>query len=130
MKIGIYTLTGQRDKFIDEMLADELRSLGHEVFVRDYIYGARESITYEKPDVIVHPMVGGEYKIDVVKLCKKWGIEVIVRRGEACMGRAEFDELDDNRKTLILGNWDYSPYVDLELVWGEEFAGHPARPNG
>ena len=103
------------------MLAEELRKYGHEVVVRSYIYGARESITYEKPDAIVHPMVGGEYKMDTVQKCKERGIEVIVRRGEAGMGREQFDKLDDNRKKLILGNWDYSPYVDLELVWGNDF---------
>lgn len=122
MKIAIYTLTQQRDRFIDEMLAECLRGHGHEVLIRDYIYGARESICYEKPDVVIVPMVGGEYKMDTVEKCKEWGIGVIVRRGEAGMGRDQFNGLDDNRKKLILGNWDYSPYVDLELVWGPEFA--------
>lgn len=121
MKIAIYTLTNQRDKYIDGMLAEYLRQYGHEVVIRNYIYGARESICYEKPDAIIHPMVGGEYKIDTVKKCREWGIQVIVRRGEAGMGREQFAALDDNRKKIILGNWDYSPYVDLELTWGQEF---------
>ena len=120
-KIAIYTLTSQRDEFIDNMLAEELRKYGHEVIIRSYINAARESICYEKPDVIIHPMVGGEYKMDTVQKCKEWGIEVIVRRGEAGMGHWEFKDLDENRKKLHLGNWDYSPYVDLELVWGTEF---------
>ena len=122
MKIAVYTLTHQRDKYIDEMLAEELRLYGHEVVIRNYIYGARESICYEKPDVIIHPMPGGEYKIDTIKKCRQWGVQVIVRRGEAGMGRKEFEQLDDNRRDIILGHWDYSPYVDLELVWGREFA--------
>jgi hypothetical protein len=29
--------------------------------------------------------------------------------------------MSEDQKTLIVGNWDYSPYVDLELVWGAEF---------
>lgn len=122
MKIAIYTLAGQRDKYIDNLLAEQLRKYGHEVVVRCYIYAARESVTYEKPDAIIHPMPGGQYKYDFIKLCKKWGIEVIVRRGEAGQGREQFKALDDNRKKIILGNWDYSPYVDLELTWGQEFA--------
>ena len=122
MKIAIYTLTNQRDKHIDEMLAEKLREKGHKVVVRNYVYGARESICYEKPDLIIHPMVGGEYKMDTVEKCHQWGIHVIVRRGEAGQGREQFDALDDNRKDLILGHWDYSPFVDLELVWGNEFA--------
>lgn len=122
MLIAIYTLCGQRDKAIDNLIAEGLRLYGHEVVVRNYIYAARESVTYEKPDVIVHPMPGGQYKYDFIKKCKEWGIEVIVRRGEAGMGREQFDKLDDDYRSIILGNWDYSPYIDLELVWGQEFA--------
>ncbi len=122
MLIAVYTLTPQRDKHIDNMLAEELRKLGHEVVVRAYVYGARESICYEKPDAIIHPMVGGEYKMDTIEKCKEWGIKVIVRRGEAGVTREVFNRLDANRQELITGHWDYSPFVDLELVWGNEFA--------
>ena len=122
MKIGVYTLTNQRDKFIDHLLAEKLRQYGHTVLIRNFVYGARESVYYEKPDVIVVPFPGGQYKYDFVKLCKKWGIVVIVRRGEAGQGREQFEKLSDDYKTVILGNWDYSPYVDLELTWGQEFS--------
>jgi len=122
MKIIILTLTVQRDQCIDNMLAEELRGLGHDVAVRNYIYAGHESIVYEKPDVIIHPMVGAQYKLDFVKLCKEWGIEVIVRRGEAGVGREQFKQLDAARKEIHMGHWDYRPYVDLELVWGQEFA--------
>ena len=37
MNISILTLTGQRDKFIDNILAEELRKFGHDVRVRNYI---------------------------------------------------------------------------------------------
>lgn len=121
MKIAILTLAGQRDKFIDNLLADQLRRYGHKVNVRCFIYAGRETVCYEKPDVVIHPFPGGQYKYDFIKLCKEWGIEVIVRRGEAGMGREEFGKLDDNRKTIILGHWDYSRYVGLELTWGQEF---------
>lgn len=122
MKIAILTLTGQRDKIIDCMLADELRKHGHEVNVRCYIYAGRETVCYEKPDVVIHPMPGGQYKYDFLKQCKDWGIVNIIRRGEAGMGKREFEGLSDDRKDIILGNWDYGPYIDLELVWGQEFA--------
>ena len=122
MKIGIYTLTAQRDKFIDEMLAEKLREYGHDVDIRSFVNAGRESVCYEKPDMVILPMIGGQYKIDFVKKCKEWGIEVIVRRGEAGLAKEQFDKIDDNRKTIHLGNWDYGPYVDLELVWGKEFA--------
>lgn len=122
MKIAILTLTGQRDKCIDDMLADELRKHGHAVTVRNYIYAGMETVCYEKPDVVIHPMPGGQYKFDFIEKCKEWGIEVIVRRGEAGMGRQEFENLTPDRKTIILGNWDYSKHVDLELTWGQEFS--------
>jgi hypothetical protein len=121
MKIAILTLASQRDKLIDEMLADELKSYGHEVTRRCFIYAGRETITYEKPDAVVVPMPGGQYKLDFIKKCKKWGIEVIVRRGEAGMGLEQFDKLSKDRQSIILGNWNYQPYVDLELTWGQEF---------
>lgn len=122
MRIVILTLTGQRDKYIDHMLADAMRGYGHDVNVYNYIQAGRESVCYKKPDLIVHPMVGGQYKQDFVRKCHEWGVKVVVRRGEAGMGRAEFAKLDDNRTQIVLGGWDYSPYVDLELVWGKEFA--------
>ena len=121
MLIAIYTLTNQRDKYIDGILAAKLRLYGHTVLLRSFVYGGRESVHYEKPDVVVVPMPGGQYKYDFIKQCKEWGIEVVVRRGEAGMGREQFDALDNDRKSLLLGHWDYSPYVDLELTWGQEF---------
>ena len=86
MKIAILTLSGQRDELIDQIFAEELRKYGHEVVVRNYIMGGRESIIYDQPDIVIHPMAGGEYKIDFLQKCKEWGIRSIVRRGEAGMG--------------------------------------------
>jgi len=103
-------------------LAECLRKLGHEVNVRSYIYAGREAVCYEKPEVVIHPMVGGQYKLDFVKKCKEWGCEVIVRRGEAGVVSNIFEDMSSDRQRLILGNWNYGPYVDLELVWGWEFA--------
>jgi len=121
MKIRILTLTGQRDKHIDNILKEELKKRGHDTEVRSYIYAGRETITYEKPEVVIHPMPGGEYKMDFIKKCKEWGCTVITRRGEAGMDRTNFNNLDTTRQQLILGGWDYQKYVDLELVWGHEF---------
>ena len=121
MKIAIYTLSGQRDELIDEMLAAELRKYQYEVVVRTFIMAGRESVIYDRPDIVIHPMAGGEYKIDLLQKCQKWGVRNIVRRGEAGMGRTEFEQLDNDRKRILLGNWDYGKYIDLELVWGQEF---------
>jgi surface carbohydrate biosynthesis protein len=74
-----------------------------------------------KPDVVIHPFPGGQYKIDFLKKCKEWGCKVIIRRGEAGASRTVFDSLTYSEQTIMLGNWDYDPYIDLELVWGKEF---------
>lgn len=121
MKILILTLTGQRDKLIDNMIGDELRKFGHEVYVHNYINAGKQSVPYIKPDVVVHPFPGGKFKMDFIKQCHEWGCKVVIRRGEAGVSREIFDAMDEDRQTLIIGNWDYSPYTDIELVWGEEF---------
>lgn len=129
----IFSLTAQRDTVVDEEIAIHLRTFGHEVDVHGYIHNARQSVPYLKPDFVVIPMVGGQFKLDFVKKCKQWGIEVIVRRGEAGVSREQFNKLDKKRQKIIIGGWDYDPYVDLELVWGGEFLnliaehGHIAR---
>lgn len=123
MKILIMTLAGQRDKIVDNQIAEHLRAFyNHEVHVHNYAMAGFQSVPYLKPDVVISPFPGGEFKNEFVRQCKEWGIEVIVRRGEAGMGRDQFEDLDEERKGIILGNWDYGPYVDLELVWGWEFA--------
>lgn len=121
MKILILTLCGQRDTVVDNLIAGHLRNLGHEVHVHSFAKAGFQSVLYMKPDVVVAPFPGGEFKHEFVRRCKKCGCTVIVRRGEAGVSKKVFETLDDNYKAIILGNWDYSPYVDLELTWGQEF---------
>lgn len=121
-KIIIFTLTGQRDKVIDDILAEKLRGHGYEVHVHNFLNASRQSVPYLKPDVVIVPMVGGQFKLDFVQQCKEWGCTVIVRRGEAGASKEVFDKMDEDRKKITIGNWDYSDFVDLELVWGTEFA--------
>lgn len=121
MKILIVTLCGQRDKVIDNLIAGHLREYGHEVFVHNFALAGFQSVPYMKPDVVISPLPGGEFKTEFVKMCKSWGCEVIVRRGEAGASKKVFEQMDEERRSIILSNWDYSPYVDLELTWGQEF---------
>lgn len=123
MKILILYLTGQRDKVVDNLIANHLRALGHEVHVHPYMDAGRESVPYLKPDVVVHPFPGGQYKVDFLKKCKEWGCLVVIRRGEAGASRTVFEKLTPSQQTLMMGNWDYGGYVDLELCWGTEFMG-------
>lgn len=117
----IFSLSTQRDKVVDERIAKFLRTYGHDVERHGYVHNARLSVPYMKPDFVVVPMIGGLFKLDFVKKCKSWGIEVIVRRGEAGVSREQFQKLRKERRKIIIGNWDYDSYVDLELVWGGEF---------
>lgn len=121
MKILILYLTGQRDKDVDELLGKQLKQLGHEVTVHPYMDAGRESVPYMKPDVVVHPFPGGQYKVDFIRKCKEWGCLVVIRRGEAGVSLKTFMTLKPEEKKLILGNWPYGDFVDLELVWGTEF---------
>ena len=120
--IRILTLAEQRDNAIDNRLAGILQEMGYDAEVRNYAMAGCETVTYEKPDIIVHPMAGARSKIEFVKRCHDWGIGVVIRRGEAGVTADVFDELDKERQKVILGNWDYSPHVDLELTWGQEFS--------
>jgi len=121
MKIVIFTLAAQRDKSVNNLIAEHLRKYGHEVYVHSYLGGAEQSIPYLKPEVVIHPFPGGDFKFESVKQCKKWGCVTMVRRGEAGASRKSFEAMEPDRQSIILGNWDYTPYTDLELTWGQEF---------
>jgi surface carbohydrate biosynthesis protein len=121
MKILFLYLTGQRDKDVDTLIGSHLKQMGHEITVHPYMDAGRESVPYLKPDVVVHPFPGGQYKVDFIKKCKEWGCMVVIRRGEAGVSLRTFLALDPDRKKIILGNWPYGKYVDLELTWGQEF---------
>lgn len=117
----IFTLADQRDRIVNEQIAQHLEVMGHEVDVHNYIHAARHSVPYMKPHFVVHPMIGGQFKLDFVKKCHEWGICNIVRRGEAGMTRDSLMEASEARRGIVLGNFDYNEYVDMELVWGTNF---------
>ena len=86
-KILILTLTEQRDKPVDERLAQCLRDMGHEVMVRNFVLAGSDAVTVEKPDAVVLPMIGSDHKLNFARQIKEWGVVTIVRRGEAGAGR-------------------------------------------
>jgi len=122
VRIAIFTLSQQRDSAVDKRLAEALNTLGHETLVRAYATAARWCACYEKPDVVIVPMVGSDHKLDFVRRCHDWGMIVVVRRGEAGAAREVLAAMDPERQKVIVGNYDYAPYVDLELAWGPEFS--------
>lgn len=121
MRIVFFSLTGQRDTLVDKRIAEFLRAKGHEVYVHNYASAATQSSTYLKPDVIIYPMAGADYKLNFMKYSREWGCINIVRRGEAGASRESLAKMDKDRQIITIGSEDYSPYVDLELVWGQEF---------
>lgn len=121
-KIAILTLTDQRDSAVDTRIAEALTQLGHETIVRSFATAGCDCVCYEKPDVVIVPMVGSQQKLDFVKRCHEWGIAVVVRRGEAGAAREVLARMDRERRRVIIGNYDYASYVDLELTWGPEFS--------
>lgn len=121
-KIAILTLTEQRDKAVDTRLAEALTALGHETMIRSFATAGCDCVCFEKPDAVIVPMVGSVQKLDFVKRCREWGIAVIVRRGEAGAAREVLAGMDAERRKVIVGDYDYAPFVDLELTWGPEFS--------
>lgn len=121
MRIVILTLSEQRDKVVDQRIAKALADMGHEAMVRSFAIAGVEAVTTEKPDVVVLPMIGSDHKLNFARQCKEWGIITVVRRGEAGAAREVLDKMDANRVRVVVGDYDYSPYVDLELTWGPEF---------
>ena len=120
-KIVILTLTDQRDKIVDERIARALRDKGHTVGVRNYAYAGTDAVRFEKPDLVVMPMVGSLQKLDFARRCHEWGVAVVVRRGEAGAAREVLTQMDPERQKVVVGDFDYAPHVDLELTWGPEF---------
>jgi len=121
-KILILTLTEQRDKPVDERLAQCLRDMGHEVMVRNFVLAGSDAVTVEKPDAVVLPMIGSDHKLNFARQIKEWGVVTIVRRGEAGAGRVALEQMDEDRQRVVVGDYDYAEHIDLELVWGQEFA--------
>lgn len=120
-KVNIFTNLPQRDKHKDERLAEELRDLGFEVWVTDFLPGNRQQVLYYKPHIIVLPEARCEYTIDFAEQCREWGIRVVVRRCEAGAAKEAYDKMEHDEKQTVIGAWDYGKAVDLEIVWSEAF---------
>jgi hypothetical protein len=99
-------------------MAKYLRSMGHQTWVKGLVGFGRESVIKYKPDAVVLPENRCEYTRDFVENLAGMGILTIVRRTEPGFSKA--DTRSEVHKDFCVGKWFY--YVDLELVWSEEFA--------
>lgn len=120
MKILILTASPIRDKIIDEMIADNLISKGHEVWVRPCLREGRKSVLEIQPDVCVVPPIRNLYSRDFAEQLKKWNIGVISRHTEPSCDWQDFKKMTQPQKSTILGHFAY--FVDMELVWSKDEA--------
>ena len=79
-KISVLTNLPARDKSTDEYLGEELRDLGYEVNVTDFLPKNREHILLYKPNLVVLPEPRCEYTVDFIEIIRAWGIKVVIKR--------------------------------------------------
>lgn len=119
-RILILTASPVRDLLIDLTIADKLKALGNEVWVRPCLREGRKSVLELQPDIVVVPPVRNPYSRDFVETLKSWGCGVVSRHTEASCDWSDFKKMSDREKQSILGNIPYK--VDTELVWGSDEA--------
>lgn len=118
-KIIVYSHNPVRDSVTDDLLAVALRKAGHTVWKRSYLDRDRESIVIIKPDMIIMPEIRCEYSVDFVRICKQWGIQVVVRPCEVGISEESIPHITEDYRRAIFGeNWPVNNYVDLMLCWG------------
>jgi len=124
-KIILFYSLPQRDKAIDELLANKLRreleSRGEagEVRVAPFLPDNRAHILYYKPDIIVIPEARCEYTVDLAEQCMKWGVRVVAKRTEGGASWGAWEKMEEAERATVIGAWPYD--VDLEIVWSERF---------
>jgi len=117
-KILILTASPRRDILIDELLSDELRKLGNDVWVAPCLREGRDKTLEIEPDVVLLPPIRNMYSRDFAEMLKRWGVGVVTRHTEPSCDWADFKRMDDRQKAEIWGNMPY--IADLEIVWGDD----------
>jgi DNA-directed RNA polymerase subunit RPC12/RpoP len=119
-KILILTASPKRDKYIDELIATELRKRGNEVWIRPCLREGRQATLELEPDVVVVPPIRNPYSRDFVAQLKKWGCGVITRHTEPSCSWQDWKVMDEKQRAQIMGQFSY--VVDAELVWSQDEA--------
>jgi len=120
MKILFMTASPVRDKHIDELIASELSSMGHEVHIKPCIREGRDSVIEIKPNVVVTPPIVNPFARDTIETCKYWGMGVVCRHTEASMDWQDWKDMGNEYRQEMLGRHPY--FVDAEIVWGTDEA--------
>lgn len=117
-KILILTASPRRDSLVDEMLSDELKALGNDVWVAPCLREGRIKVFELEPDVVLLPPIRNMYSRDFAETLKSWGVGVVTRHTEPSCDWDDFKKMDRRQQAEIWGNM---PYVaDLEIVWGDD----------
>jgi len=121
-RIVILSASPQRDKDVDDLIAQQLRGMGHEVWVKKCLREGRDIHLYEtiKPNIVVVPPIRNPYSRDFAVQLKKWGVAVASRHTEASIDWTDWKVIDQKQRSEILGLYPYN--IDLELVWGQDEA--------
>lgn len=127
-KILILSASPVRDKHIDNLIADKLRKLGHEVKVAPCLRQGRDTILAFRPDICLVPPVRNPNSRDFVEEIKRFGCAVVTRHTEPSCSWQDWKKMDQATKKDILGAFEYK--VDLELVWSADEADILSRRRG
>lgn len=117
-KIIIFTHNPIRDPITDDCLVSELTKRGHMVWKRGFLEDDRNMILCIRPDMIILPEIRCGYTLDLAKLCKSWGIQIVVRPCEVGISEESVPLITEDYKRAIFGNWPTNDIIDLMLCWG------------
>ncbi len=117
-KVLIFSHNPLRDTEPDRLLLEALEKKGFMVFFAHYLQRDRVTVLSVRPDIVVLPEIRCEYTLDLARQLKAWGIQIVVRLCEVGITSPSVKNIDDEYRSAIFGNWDYSDCVDLMLAWG------------
>ena len=116
-KILVLSSSPQRDKLIDNLLAEKLKARGNEVYVRPLPIGASKAVLEIQPNVIVSAPIRQRYAYDFTETAGKFGIGVVIRHVEPGCDEEDLKNMSEFwRKILLLIR---PASVKLELFWSE-----------
>lgn len=118
-KVLLFSHVPTRDDLVDVEITRALAK--NNVVWKESVLGyIRPIIMTIKPDVVILPEIRIEATRDMAMHLRSWGVKVVQRRCE--MGITAETEMDDELKGAMFGNFPVHDCVDLDLVWGKDFA--------
>jgi len=114
-RILILSSSPQRDRLIDEIMAEKLRARGNEVFVRPLPVGSRKAVLELQPNVVVLSPVRQRFAWDFTDTLCKFGIGVVLRHIEPGCDEEDLEVMQEKWKKILL--LIRPPAIKLELFW-------------